>query len=262
MKIDTRKSTPRGLFSSGSSRFFAGASGSLAAACLLLGTSCVTQARYDESMQEVQLYQRGLQDLESYVGSLERENELLQGRLRLFEEAGTIESSYTADIDERLAELQRIASGITSGTGASPGDVTVLSVEGGWGLRLSDAVLFASGRCEILPEGREILVKMAGEIAGRPHQRIWVRGHTDSDRVVRPETRERFPHGNLQLSAARAVEVAAILREQEGIDPARIIVAGFGPNEPVAPNDSAENKGRNRRVEIFVIEDESAQSGN
>lgn len=247
MKIDTRNRTPRRL-----------ASLCLGAGCLLLASSCVTQARYDESMQEVQLYQRGLQDLESYVGSLERENELLAGKLRLFEEAGTIESNYTLEIDERLAELQKIASGI----GGAPGDVTVLSVEGGYGFRLSDAVLFESGQAEVTAEGQEILAKMAAQIGANPYQRLWVRGHTDSDPVKKPATRERFPHGNLQLSAARAIEVAAILRGQEGIDATRLVVAGFGSSAPVAANDSADNKRKNRRVEIFVIEDESAAGGN
>ena len=96
------------------------------------------------------------------------------------------------------------------------------------------------------------------ELAGESFQRISVRGHTDSDRIVRKETKARFPHGNLQLSAARAVSVAAALTGSTQLDTSRVVVAGYGPNEPVAANDSAENKQRNRRVEIFV---ETGESG-
>ena len=134
MKIDTRNHSPRLL------------PAALCAAVVLLSASCVTQARYDEAMQNAQYYQRGLQDLDSYVGELEAENELLRRSLAAYEEVDTLEGSYTEDIDARLEELKDIAAGI----GAAPGDVTVLPVEGGYGLRLSDAVLFDSGKAEVL----------------------------------------------------------------------------------------------------------------
>ncbi|MEW6072276.1 MAG: OmpA family protein [Planctomycetota bacterium] len=229
----------------------------LGTAALLLGSSCVSQARYDEAMAELAFYQRGLQDLESATAPIEAENALLKKKLAAYEDAATLPSAYTAGIDERLAELRRIAEGF----GGAPGDVTVLQVEGGYGLRLNDAVLFDSGRAEVLPEGREIIKRLAQEIASHPYARLWVRGHTDTDPVKRPETVDRFPYGNIQLSAARAIEVAVLLRQEPGIDAAKIVVAGFGPSLPVAANDTADNKRKNRRVEIFVIEDEAAAGG-
>jgi len=175
----------------------------------------------------------------------------LKGELGAYESAGPAEASVTRGIDERMAELQKMA-----GSLGAPGDVTVLSVEGGYGLRLSDAILFQSGSAEVRPEGQDVLARMAKEISSRPFQRVWVRGHTDSDPVKKPETLQRFPHGNLQLSAARAIEVAVALGKA-GVDPSRIVVAGFGASDPVVPNVSATNKQKNRRVEIFVIDDES-----
>lgn len=222
----------------------------LAAPALLLA-SCVTQERHDEALAESRLYQRMYQDLESYQGRLERENEELRGQLELYDKP--IEATFTDPIDQRLDELRRIAAGL----GSTPGDVTVLKVEGGYGYRLKDAVLFDSGSAEMSSGGRRILAELAAEIASRPYERIWVRGHTDADPVKRPETKLRFPHGNLELSAARAIETAVLLAAA-GIDEKRIVVAGFGPNEPVARNDTVANKQRNRRVEIFVIEDGSA----
>jgi flagellar motor protein MotB len=99
--------------------------------------------------------------------------------------------------------------------------------------------------------------KVAHHQAAQPNQRIWVRGHTDSDPVKVPATVERFPHGNLELSASRAVEVAALLAAS-GVQEPKIVVAGFGPAEPVVPNQGPENKRRNRRVEIFVLDESGA----
>jgi len=224
-------------------------SAALLAASVL--SSCVAKAKYDEATQQVQLYQREFQRAKATQDELQAENTRLKGELGAYESAGPAEASVTRGIDERMAELQKMA-----GSLGAPGDVTVLSVEGGYGLRLSDAILFQSGSAEVRPEGQDVLARMAKEISSRPFQRVWVRGHTDSDPVKKPETLQRFPHGNLQLSAARAIEVAVALGKA-GVDPSRIVVAGFGASDPVVPNVSATNKQKNRRVEIFVIDDES-----
>lgn len=219
--------------------------------CLLLG-SCVSQQRYDESLQEARYYQRMYQDMEPMAGELESEIALLKGRLALYENEQPVDANFTKEVDAKLAELQRIAGGL----GTAPGDVTVLKVEGGYGYRLADAVLFASGSADVTPEGKAILQKLASDISSRPFESIWVRGHTDSDPIVKDATKERFPT-NLHLSAGRSLSVAMDL-VADGIPTAKVVVAGFGPNSPVAANTSADGKRQNRRVEIFVIEDEAA----
>jgi len=248
MQTDTRDSTSR-----------IGRPGALktigALAVLLLGASCVSQKRYEESIAEVKYYQRLYQDLDSFQGKLEAENERLKGELGLAQGGAPIEAS--ADLDARLAELERMAQRL----GATPGDVTVLTVQGGYGLRLKDSILFDLGSDQVSPAGEAVLVKMAEEIRSKPYERIWIRGHTDNVPVVKAETKARFPHGNIQLSAGRAIEVAMLLVSKGGIPEKDLVVAGFGPNDPIVPNDSAENRQQNRRVEIFVIEDEAAARG-
>jgi len=222
----------------------------LALALTALGSSCVSQARHEEALAEAKYYQRNLQDLEAYQNKLEAENERLRGELAL-RSGEPIDAAATKDIDQRLAELSKIMNAM----GATPGQVEVLSVEGGYGLRMPDSVLFDSGSADLKSDGKDLLLEMAKEINTHPYQRIWVRGHTDADPVVRPETKKKFPYGNIQLSAARALEVAAVLGTEGGIPSNKLVVAGFGPSEPVAPNTSATDKAKNRRVEIFVIED-------
>lgn len=224
----------------------------------LLASACVAQQRYDDALAETKYFQRQYEDLSAFHGQLEAENERLRGELELYQGKGMgIEAGHVKDLDERLAQLKKLTESIGTSSGAAPGDVEFLSVDGGYGVRVTDAVLFDSGSDEIKPEGREILLKVAQQIASQPYQRIWVRGHTDSDPVSRPETVQRFPQGNLQLSASRAIQVAALL-SSNGVARDKLVVAGFGPAEPVVPNQGAENKRRNRRVEIFILDEAAA----
>jgi len=56
---------------------------------------------------------------------------------------------------------------------------------------------------------------------------------------------------NQKLSAARAQAVLTFLKEM-GVPEARMTAKGFGPDQPIAPNDTAEGRARNRRVEIIL----------
>ena len=104
-------------------------------------------------------------------------------------------------------------------------------------------------------DAQPILDQIAADIVSRPHGGLFVRGHTDNVPIVKPETVQRFPHGNLQLSASRAVEVAAQLIQRGKVASDRVTVMGFGPSDPVAPNDSPEGRQKNRRVDIFVADE-------
>jgi chemotaxis protein MotB len=219
---------------------------------LLLGLSglgsCVAQEKYQEALDTAKLYQRMVHDLEQYQGELEAEVDELRrhGTLR----GAPVETSFMDPIDERLEELRRLEERI-AGIGED-GDVTMVTFDGGFGFRLRDSVLFDSGSAELRPAGKQVIEALARDIGSQSYHRIWVRGHTDTDRIVRKETLERFPRGNLELSAARAVSVASVLNASSSVDSKRVVVAGFGPNDPVAANDTADSKQRNRRVEIFV----------
>ena len=217
--------------------------------------SCVSQAQYDEALASAQMYQRAAHDNEEYIAQLQAQNQRLQSQLGAFEE-GIVDAGYTADIDARLEALR----GMLSGMGQASDAVTTFEVDGGYGYSMSSSVLFASGSADVSAEGRQVLSGLAGEIASGAYERIWIRGHTDSDPVKKASTLERFPAGNLQLSADRAL-AAAVLLNQAGLPKDRLAVAGLGASQPAASNASAEGKAMNRRVEIYVIEDASAVSG-
>lgn len=214
---------------------------------MALLTSCVAQAKYDETQESAKRYQTQVHDLSQYIAQLEARSEQLQGELAL-NQVEVLEAGFDTRIENRMGELREMLDAL----GRPPGDVERFDVEGGYVYMVQDKVLFASGSAQVGEEGKKALAQMANEIAALPHGRVWVRGHTDSDPIVRPQTLERFPGGNLELSAARAVQVASILASTKSIPSSDLVVAGFGPHEPVVANDSADNKRLNRRVEIFV----------
>jgi flagellar motor protein MotB len=114
-------------------------------------------------------------------------------------------------------------------------------------------VLFDSGQSELKPSARTMLTALAQvlQLAEAKDLKIMVVGHTDNQRIVGQEIREKYAN-NFHLSTARALAVADLLRSQ-GLSDQRIGVAGFGAHEPVVANDSALQRQKNRRVEIFVM---------
>ncbi len=110
-------------------------------------------------------------------------------------------------------------------------------------VNLSD-VLFDFDRATLTPGAREKLSRLVGilQAYARPYK-IELEGHTDSV----------GSHGyNQHLSEDRARSVASYLREA-GIPAARIVGArGFAETRPVASNDSAAGRQRNRRVELVI----------
>jgi flagellar motor protein MotB len=210
-------------------------------------SACVAQEHYDDAQTSAKHWQREFIEATKQRDELQAENMKLKAQL----EAGggaPLDASYTNDIDQRLSHLKDILAQL----GKDPGDVTKFAVDGGYVYRVKDSILFAPGSSDISSDGQQVLATVAEDINSRPHGAVYVRGHTDNVPVAKPATMERFPHGNLQLSAARAVEVGALLASKGHVDSSRIVVMGFGPNEPVAPNDSDANKQKNRRVDIFV----------
>ena len=112
-------------------------------------------------------------------------------------------------------------------------------------IEIGTDILFPSGVADISSAARPVLSRLAAILEPFPNA-IRVEGHTDT----LPIATIAFP-SNWQLSSARAASVVALFMAQ-GIAPVRMSVAGFGEYRPVAPNDSAEGRNRNRRVLIVV----------
>ena len=131
---------------------------------------------------------------------------------------------------ELLIELQPIPIASTADTGRS--EPVVLR-----------NVFFNTGSAELRPASKPELDRLAELLRETPGLRIRINGHTDNVGTA---------EDNQQLSEARAKAVYQYLIEQ-GIDAARLAYKGFGESRPIASNETAEGRQRNRRTAFEVV---------
>ena len=111
---------------------------------------------------------------------------------------------------------------------------------------LPQEAAFGTGSTEISAEARDLIGRVAAAVAPTVHA-IRIEGHTDNV----PIRTSRYA-SNWELSTARASAVVAFLVEAE-FDPTRLSAAGYGEFHPRVANDTAENRARNRRIDIVIL---------
>ncbi|HEU4583724.1 MAG TPA: OmpA family protein [Polyangiaceae bacterium] len=111
-------------------------------------------------------------------------------------------------------------------------------------LKLLEPVQFETGTAEIKSQSYSLLDEVVNVLNDMPDNRMAVQGHTDN---------RGSAAYNRELSQRRAQAVVKYLTDK-GIAPERLDAKGFGPDRPVATNDTAEGRAQNRRVEFKVIE--------
>jgi chemotaxis protein MotB len=114
------------------------------------------------------------------------------------------------------------------------------------------SVTFGSGKASVSHGGQDALRILARRLRAEftGEARFHVEGHTDSDPI-----RSSGFKSNRDLSLRRSMAVVTFLVDECKIADERFVVAGYGPHRPLASNDSAANKARNRRVELVVRQD-------
>ena len=130
------------------------------------------------------------------------------------------------------------------------GDVPIDLVQDSRGLVISlpESATFSSGSADLTDDARAFLSRLAGELQTRAVD-LRVEGHTD-DRPIRGGRYDT----NWELSTARASAVVQHLITAAHVEPARLSAAGYGEFHPRVANDGPDNRARNRRVDVVVIE--------
>jgi chemotaxis protein MotB len=120
-------------------------------------------------------------------------------------------------------------------------------------LSLPEGATFDVGRAEVSASARELIARLAQTLQPLGNA-IRIEGHTDDV----PIHTARYG-SNWELSTARASAVVAFLIETHGFAPGRLSAAGYGEFHPRVANDSNENRARNRRVDIVVLNPATAE---
>jgi chemotaxis protein MotB len=213
------------------------AEAALAAALLLGPAACVTKGTYRDVVDQ-------RDTLAAQVASAEE-------RLAVLESTKAELATTLSEKEREVAEMRGTYDGLVADLQAevASGQVRIQQIRNGIRVDVSDEILFPSGSAELDDHGREVLRKVAAQIAASTH-RVEVEGHTD-DIPIRGMLAERYAT-NWELAAARATRVVRLL-QGEGIPGSRLRAISRAEFDPAAPNDSEEGRHQNRRIGIRLV---------
>jgi len=117
-------------------------------------------------------------------------------------------------------------------------------------IRINERGSFSSGAA-VLKAGFEPVMEKITSAVNDSEGIVHVAGHTDDIPISTDWYRS-----NWELAAGRAVTVADFMLNKKGTNPNRVVVEGYADTKPLVPNDSAENRAKNRRVEIIISQED------
>lgn len=219
---------------------------------VLLG--CVAQAEYDSALEDLDAARKSHSTIEQQLASCR-------------DELAAAQADFDAELAERLAaseaelaELRRQREAAEQRLEAfralndklseliAAGELEIYFRNGLPVIALPSEVLFDSGKAELSKKGETSLSKVAAALASMTEQRFQIAGHTDNMPIGKKLTWV----DNWQLSAERALTVTRFLIAH-GVAPDKLSAAGHGEHDPVASNDSAGGRKKNRRIELILL---------
>ena len=254
---------------------------------LLLCTSCVTKEKYmlaengrlealaraERLNSELNVARTENSRLNDCLAQLCRDTTRLAANIRTYQQmlAGNVDSQekLTAMLNKKMQQLaerentinelegmiadqqEKVRNLLSSVKDALLGfnsdELTVREENGKVYVAMSDKLLFQSGSALVDKRGKEALAKLAEVLNRQTNIDVYIEGHTDS----KPIHNARF-HDNWDLSVIRATSVVRILTEEYGVSPLQIQPCGRGEHMPLADNETADGRARNRRTEIIM----------
>jgi len=127
-------------------------------------------------------------------------------------------------------------------------DLTVQVKNGKVYVSLAEQLLFGSGSVEVDAKGVGALQQLAKAIKDQKDINILIEGHTDNVPISK---KSQYMNDNWDLSVMRATSITRILTKG-GVSPKQVTASGRGEFIPLAANDNASNKQKNRRTEIII----------
>ncbi len=150
-----------------------------------------------------------------------------------------------AELEAQYQQLNQ-----TMGSEIASRDMHISRMQDAIKVSLNDQLLFPSGGWEISAEAKKSIAKIAAVLAPHQKNKINVNGYTDSTPIGAALASQGVTT-NLILSQKRADNVMQYMISQ-GVKPDLVSAHGYGEDNPVASNDTAEGKAQNRRVELTI----------
>ena len=260
-------------------------------AALLLMTSCVSkkqltevQGKYDQLKTEHAALQNEYNDAKVRIAEYTSDSKSLAARLKeeqdrnkeMKEAYSKLQSSYQSNVQQGNVNISKLVDEINASnkfikqlvdaktksdslnqaltnkltrslSKQEMNDVDVQVLKGVVYISLADNMLYKSGSYEIGDRAGETLAKIAKIITDYKDYDVLIEGNTDNVPISQKNIRN-----NWDLSALRASSVVQALQNQYGVDPKRLTAAGRGEYNPVANNNTAVGKQRNRRTQIII----------
>ncbi len=130
------------------------------------------------------------------------------------------------------------------------GQQQVSRLQGAIKYTVNSDLLFAPGSWKMRPQGEQVIANLAKKLAPTQQNHLIVSGYTDNA-PIGPGLQQEGVTSNQQLSEKRADAVMQYLISQ-GVKPDLVSAQGFGDASPVASNDTAQGRAKNRRVELSL----------
>jgi len=179
-----------------------------------------------QAEEQLTALESNLQTTKDELAGLRKSREAAERRLKAFR-----------DLNEKFRAL------------VDTGKLEVVFRNGQMVLKLPAGILFASGKADLSKDGQAALKEVLDVLVTFNDRRFVIAGHTDDRKI-----RTRKFKNNWDLSTARAVSVVRFMIEA-GFAPKNLAAAGNGEFDPVSPNDTAEGRQLNRRIEIILVPD-------
>ena len=186
--------------------------------------------------------------LNSNLGEQDKLNALLGQKMKELEEREQTINELQDMIASQQRRVQEILGSVKDALlGFSNDELTISEKDGKIYIAMSDKLLFTSGSAKVDKRGEQALAQLAEVLNKQTDIDISIEGHTDS----KPIHTAQFSD-NWDLSVIRATSVVRILTQKYNVNPLQIQPSGRGEFMPVADNESAEGRAKNRRTEIII----------
>jgi chemotaxis protein MotB len=190
-----------------------------------------------------------LAQLEAKEQALATENERLEKLKKELESRSKRVAELESVIAAKDANMRALKDAVSKAlTNFEGKGLTVEQRNGKVYVSMENKLLFKSGSWSVGTEGRKAVQQLGSVLAENPDIAILIEGHTDNV----PYKGNAQLSGNWDLSTKRATAIVNILRENTSINPENLTAAGRGEYAPVASNDTAEGKAKNRRIEVIL----------